>query len=274
MKYALKKADKVIVRDTKTGKHKCTITQIKSASLANTQDAVYAEGQDNVKLAVFDTNKEATLTFESGVISTGVLATQLGTEVKSVSNDTLILHREEFTLASGATTSVTLTYLAQGESGKEILWIYKADDSGEPGDAYGQNATTASATEFTYNATTGEITLPTGAFTAGDVVIVDYYPKFSETTVLENKSDNFTIAGDVYLFGFFTNLSNNQDEYLQVWAPSGRVGGSFDFSFGDQVAIQSVTVDANAAQRLGVMGLMWRMATYDFANATKASSGD
>lgn len=270
MKYALKKADKVIVRDSSTGKHKCTITQIKSASLSNTQDSVYAEGVDNVRLATFDTNKAATLTFESGVISTGVMSTQLGKDIATVTDNTGILHREEFTLTTGATTSVTLTYLASGTAGNEIKWIYKADNSGEPGTAYAQD-TAASAEKFSYAAATGVITLPTDAFAAGEVVIVDYYPTFSTSTVLENNSSSFTTTGDVYLFGFFTNLSTNADEYLQVWCPAGRVQGAFDFSFGDQVAIQSVSVEANASQNIATQGVMWKFTTYSLTNASKAT---
>lgn len=268
MKYALKKADKVIVRDSSTGKHKCTITQIKSASLANTQDSVYAEGTDGVRLATYDTNKAATLTFESGVISTGVLQTQIGKDMYTVKNNTKILYRESFKLAAGSTTSVTLTYLASGDTNSEIKWIYKADATGEPGEAYAQ-AASAGADKFAYAAATGIITLPTDAFSAGDTVIVDYYPTFSTSEVLENNSDAFSITADVYLLGFFTDLSNGTDKYMQVWCPAGRISGAFDFSFGDAVAVQSVTVDANASLNVNHEGVMWYLTTYNMTDAAK-----
>lgn len=270
MKYALKKARRVIVSDSVTKKHKCTIVQIKSASLANTQDSVYAEGVDGVKLAVFDTNKAATLTFESGVISTGVLQTQLGKDITTVTSNTSVKIREEFTLAAGSTTTVTLSYLASGTVGSEVLWIYKADASGEPGVGYAQ-AALASGTEFSYAAATGVVTLPTGGvFVAGDIVVVDYFPTLSTSEVLENNASSFSITGDVYVDGYFTNLATNADEYMQIFCPAGRIGGAFDFSFGDAVAVQSVTVDALASQKAGLVGVMWKITTYDLDNATTA----
>ena len=270
MKYALKKARRVMVYDPVTKKHKCTITEIKSASLSNTQDTIYATGSDGVRLAAYDTTKEATLTFESGVISTGVLQTQTGKDIAVVTNNTGVKIREEFTLASGSTTTVELTYLASGTAGSEIKWIYKADAAGEPGTASAQ-ATTASATEFSYAALTGIITLPTSGFAAGDVVIVDYYPTLSTSTVIENNATSFSVTGDVFVDGYFTDLSTGADIYMQIWCPAGRVGGAFDFSFGDNVAVQKTTIDALASQKVGQVGIMWKITTYDLANAAKAT---
>jgi hypothetical protein len=271
MKYGLKKIKRVIINDIKTKKHKCTIVEIKSGSLAQGQEIVWLEGQDGSRLAGYDTTKTSTLNFESGVISVGVLETQTGGTLKAVTNGTGIKLREYLTAGTGG-TSCTTTYLASGEAGKEILWIYPEDDTGDPdnANAYAQ-AGTASATEFSYAAATGVITLPTGKFAEGDTVIVDYYPTFDSYKELENNNSNFSFTGEVFVDCYMTDLSTQADVPAQIYCPAGRIGGAFDFSFGDTPAVQSVSIEALASQAAGKVGQMWVLRLYDLTEADTAS---
>jgi hypothetical protein len=258
MRYALKKVRRVIINDIVTGKHKATIVEIKSASLAAGQETLWAEGADGVRLAGFDSRKTSTLRFESGVLSTGVIEAQLGATKTTVSNGTGIKIREEFTLGAGETTEITLAHKARGTAGSEIKWIYKADATGEPDIPYAQDAS-ASATKFVYAPETKKITLPTGAFTAGDKVIVDYFPKFTSYTEIENNVDRFSFTGEVFLDGWWTDLSNKADVPLQLYCPAGKVSGAFDFAFGDAVATQSVEIEALTDSNR----TMWKLRNYD-----------
>jgi len=271
MKYALKKARRVIISDTVTGKHRCTITEITKADLTDGQSTVWALGANGVRLAGFDTTKTSTFKFDSGVLSDGVIQLQTGGTKTTVTNGTKIKVRDEFTL-SGTPTTVKLTYLASGAVGSEIKWIYKEDSSGEFSDSmsYAQ-AGTASSTAFSYAAATGIITLPTGIFSAGDIVGIDYYPTFSSYTEIENNSKNFSFTGEVFVDGYWTDLSTQADVALQLYCPAGKVSGAFSFSFGDAVAVQSIEIEALASQKAGQVGQMWVLRNYDLTTATKPS---
>lgn len=260
MRRLLKRAKRVIIDDIATGKHKATIVEIKTAQFAGGQDTDWATGADGIRLYGFDQNKTATLTFSSGVVSTGVIAMQVGGENEKIINGTGIKIREEFTL-SGSQTTVSIKNKASGLEGNEIKWIYKADSTGEPTTAYAQGAT-ASSTVFSYDAETRVITLPTGVFSAGEIVVVDYFPTFSEYSELANAADNFSFTGKVYVDGWFTDPCDSKDYLMQLYAPKGKVSGAYDLSFGDTSAVQNVEIEALGSPCGGENNL-WYLREYD-----------
>lgn len=261
MRYVLKQARKVTINDIVTKKHKVTITEIKTAQLTNGQETIYAEGADGTQLAAFDSKKTTQLTFESGVISTGVIEAQTGGALTTVSAGTDIKIEEEFTIGT-ATTTVTLGHKARGTTGNEVMWIYKLDSTGEEGTAYAQGAT-ASATVFSYDAATKVITLPTGAFADGDVVNVKYFPKFTSYTEIVNEADKFSFTGEVYFDAFWTDICTKQEVALQLYCAAGKVDGAFDFSFGDSVATQNVKIDALVDQCRGKTKSLFVLRNYN-----------
>lgn len=268
MRYVLKKSRRVIINDIVTGKHKVTIVEIKSAQIKNGQDTIWAEGADGVRLVGFDQNKTSALTFTSGVVSTGAIEAQTGATKTTVSNGSKIKIREEFTL-SGGVTKVTLGHKAIGDTGNEVKWIYKEDSTGELDKAYAQGAT-ASATEFAYDPTTKDISLPTGVFTDGDVVCIDYFPQFSTYDEISNDADKFSFTGEVFFDAYWTDTCTKKDIPLQMYCPAGKVSGNLDLSFGDAVATQSVEIEALADQCAGKQKTLWVLRNYNMENIIDA----
>lgn len=266
MRYVLKKARRVIINDIATSKHKVTITEIKSATLTDGQDTTWAEGANGVRLIGFDQNKTSTLKFESGVVSTGVIEAQTGGTKTTVTSGNSILITEEFTLSGGA-TSVTLGHKASGTAGAEVKWIYKEDSTGEPDVACPQ-AAEASATAFAYDSSTKVITLPTGKFTDGDVVYVQYKPTFSTYDEIANNADEFSFTGEVFFDAYWTDTCTKSDVPLQLYCPAGKVSGAFDLSFGDAVATQSIEIEALADQCAGKQKTLWILRNYDLEDIT------
>ena len=265
MRYVLKKARRVTINDTVTKKHKFTIVEIKSASLNNGQETQFAEGVDGSQLAAFDSKKTTQFTFESGVLSTGVIEAQTGGSLVEVTNGTAVKYIEEFTL-SGSATTITLAHKARGTTGNEVGWIYKEDSTGEPltdsSNSFAQGAT-ASATAFSYDATTKVITLPTGKFADGDTVYVEYFPKYTKYTELSNDADKFSVTGEVYVDAYWTDVCTKKDVALQLYCPAGKVSGAFEFTFGDSVATQKVTIDALVDQCRGKTKTLFTLRNYD-----------
>ena len=264
MRYVLKKARRVIINDIVTHKHKVTLVELKNAEITDGQDTLWAEGADGVRLVGFDSKKTSTLKFESGVVSTGAIAAQVGSDLVTVTNGNKIKIREEFTLGESPTT-ITLAHKASGTAGNEIMWIYKEDSTGEPSKEYAQ-AATASATEFSYDSSTKVVTLPTGAFSAGDVVCIDYFPTFSTYTEIENDADKFSFTGEIFFDGYWTDVCTKQDVALQLYCPAGKVEGTLDLKFGDAVATQSISIDALADQCAGKQKTLWVMRNYSMEN--------
>lgn len=264
MKYAFKKVRRIILNDLATKKHKVTLNDLKNFAIQGSQDTVYAEGTDGAKLAAFDINKVASITAENGAVDEGYLAIQVGGEVVKVTNGASILIREEFEIKEGDTT-VTLSYKASGATGNEVRYIYKADINGNPADDYTQNAT-ASATEFAYAPETKIITLPTDAFSAGDTVIVDYYPKFSEYEEITNEANKFSMSCEVIVDAWFTDLCSEKDVPLQIYLAKGKISGEIDMSAGDQAAVQNVSIES-LQQSCGTDKTLWVLRKYDMSKA-------
>ena len=257
MKYVLKKVRMMRVYDIATGEHKVTLGDLKTAQFTGSQETVYAEGADGAKLAAFDINKVAGFNATNGAIDDGYLALQVGAEPVTVTNGNAILIRKTIKTDDG--TKITLPYAASGEAGDEIKFIYAKGADGMPGKSYAQGST-ASATEFSY--TEKVITLPTGVFKAGDEIIVDFYPTFSQYTMIENDSTKFSMTGRVIVDAWFTDSCNEIDIPMQVVMDKGKISGEVDISFGDQVAVQNIAVEAMSTT-CDENKILWRMYTYD-----------
>lgn len=263
MKYAFKKVRRIIINDLATKKHKVTLNDLKNFKINGSQDTVYAEGQDGAKLAAFDVNKVASISAENGSVDEGYIALQVGSDIVKVTNGSSILIREEFPIKDGD-TSVTLSYKATGATGNEVKYIYKADSNGLPGDAYTQNSA-ASTTEFTYAPDTKTITLPTDVFSAGDTVIVDYYPKFSEYEEIANDADKFSMTGEIFVDAWFTDLCTAADVPLQLYQPKGKISGTIDLSAGDQAAVQNIEIESMTRACAGDSKNLWTLRKYDMS---------
>lgn len=264
MKYAFKKVRRIIINDLATKKHRATLNDLKSLKINGSQDTVYAEGQDGMRLVAFDVNKVASITAENGTVDEGYLALQAGSDTVKVTDGSSILIREEIGISEGQ-TSVTLKHKATGAAGNEVRYIYRADTNGLPGEAYTQNAT-ASDREFAYDPATKTVTLPTGAFHEDDTVIVDYYPAFKEYEEIANDADRFSMSGEVIVDAWFTDLCSEADVPLQLYLPKGKISGNIDLSAGDQAAVQNIEIEALARSCSGDARNLWTLRKYDMAN--------
>ena len=267
MKYALKKLRRIILADTVTDQHICTLNDLTTVKLSNTSDVVDATGSDGVILAEFDTKKTSEITATNGSIETGMIVAQTGSSEKVIANGTGIRYRESFTLTS--TTSITLGHKASGTAGAEIKYIYKADVNGNPSavstDVFTQGAT-ASATNFAYTPATKLITLPTAGFAVGDNVIVDYYPTFSTYSEIENNANEFGITAKVIVDGWFTDICSGKEKPLQFACGKGKILGKFDMEFGDKAAVQNIDIKVMSSACANDSQNLWKMLVYDSAN--------
>lgn len=267
MRYALKKVSRIRIFDPATDELKVILSDIKNATLTDGQETVYADGADGVHLAAFDNNKTSTLAGENGAIESGYIAMSVGANEEIVTNGTEVMLHEEIKTADG--TSVTLKHKAVGTAGAEIKFIYSLDSTGSIDKKYAQGSE-ASASEFKYEATTKTITLPTSIFKAGDTVVVEYFPTFSEYREITNESDKFSMTCAVRADCWFTDICTKQDVPLQMYMPSGKIDGNLEMAFGDQAAVQNFSIEAMTSGCAGSNKTLWKLFTYDEEDVTDA----
>lgn len=136
--------------------------------------------------------KKGVFTCTNTLISTGVLAVQMGTEKKVASTTSKIqMPTDEILEVNGG--KVTLTY----KPIDDVKYIYALVDNGIA-KSYKQGAT-VSATEFTIDAN-GEITVPTGV--TGQIY-VEYIREIDNGIKIDNDTDKFPKVGRLRVNAIF-----------------------------------------------------------------------
>ena len=266
MKYALKKIRRIIANDLATKAHLATISDLTNVSITGSQETVWAQGTDGERLVGFDINKVAGLTATNGTVNTDILALQVGSEVKKVTNGNGILLREKIKVTAEGQTTVVFPHAVSGSTGNEIGFIYKADKYGDPMNEFKYaQAAAASSTEFAYDTSTKTITLPTDAFAKDDVIIVDYRPTFSEYKELKNKSTSFSQTCEIIVDAWFTDLCDNTDIPLQLYLSKGKFAGNIDLAWGNAAAVQNITIEA-MSNICDEDKSLWVLRDYDLQN--------
>lgn len=263
MRYALKKVRKITGRDIATGKNKFVLSDLHNFTINGDSEVVWADGLDGTHLVGFDVNKTSSMEAENGTIVTGYLETQTGNTFKTVTNGKEVLFTETLIVNTG---KITTSHKASGTVGNEIGFVYPVDETGDPDtkNAYAQGAE-ASATVFSYDPETKEITLPTGVFSDGDKVYVEYFPTFTSYDELDNDSDKFSETVSVYVDAWFTDVCTKKDIPLQIVCKSGKVSGTINYTMGNDVAVQAVSIEAT--QGCGETNL-WKLFKYDMTDVS------
>lgn len=261
-KYVLKKVDKIRKYNSSTGVHDFTLGDLQSVKFSTSSDTVYAEGANGSHLAAFDQAKVVSLEATNGAIVSGALASTAGTTEVTVTAGNEIKLREKYKITS--TTKLVMNHVARGDVGVEIGWIYKGDGNGDPDSSnkFAQGAA-AGADTFSYDPATKTITLPTNVFKVGDTVIVDYHPRFSEYKKITSKSDEFSVAGDIWVDAWFTDLCTQDDVPMFLHMPAGKVSAKFDMSFGKEAAVQAITIEGVESSCAGASHVQWELYTAD-----------
>ena len=237
------------------------LEDIQSGSLNNEQETVYATGKNGVKIASADRNKAATLTATNGIIVDGVLATQVGSEVKV--GETIITY-PDLNLTTSNGTSVKLTYKPTGTVGSEFPFIYKRNSDGSLGERYAIGAE-ASETEFKYEAASNTVTLPTGKFSAGDTVAVFYDVKVTNGRSVSNVDNAYSKEARIVADIIAKDKCTGKAYWGQIVFPHGKIAGNFELTFGDEISVHNVAIEALSVgcNNTGVGKVLWEFYIVD-----------
>lgn len=221
--------------DIGTGAFKWVLDELQNAKIANTQETTDITGKQGRLLNTLKKNKAVTVSGSNGLISGGLLETQVGNVFES--KLTNIMYPDYLTVAGNKATT---TYKAVGTVGNEIETIYIRNSDNTLGKALTQ-AATAEAGKFAYDPTTREITFYAGDATADPVVPADvpdgteiavYYFRKIQANVLENMSDHYSEKVSLYVDAFAEDKCANIYR-VQFYIPKADFNGNFDLEFGE-----------------------------------------
>ena len=134
-----------------TGLPLCTLDELQTATIANTEDKQDITGKQGRKLTSLKRNKAVKVTGSNGMVSGGMLELQTGS--KFANKATEVQWADYLTVTSNAAAT---NYTAVGTAGAEISHILVKDKSGVPVKQLTQAAEAAAAT-FTYDPKTNRL---------------------------------------------------------------------------------------------------------------------
>lgn len=291
MKYALKKIRRIRVEGIGTndkGLHKATLDDLKNVSIKGSNDTEYAEGTDGARLAAFDIKKVSSIEATNGSIDSNFLALQVGADEDILNNSSEVKIREVRVITDVESFRQEL-YLEQkcGDITTIDASVCFADEYGNPTKAlFGGRAINDQKKNYfgCFTSTEDNILrdqkgqgdeIPIGKvllqfskqdFPAGSIMVIEYRPLINGTKIT-NDATKFSIPGKIYVDAWFTDLCTEEDMPLQLVMEKGKISGEYDYSFGDSVAVQNLTIEALTSVCFATGKNLWKLYTYDMENA-------
>ncbi len=219
-----------------TGLPLCTLDELQSATIANTEDKQDITGKQGRKLTSLKRNKAVKITGSNGMVSGGMLELQTGSKFENKATEVQWVDYLTVTGNAAATN-----YTAVGTTGAEISHILVKDKAGVPVKQLIQ-AAEASDTAFTYTPATKAIAF-TGIEDGTEVVV--YYKRKIQANVMENLSDTFSGKCMMYVDAFGEDKCANV-YHIQFFIPKADFSGNFDFAMGDNQTVHSFEAEALA----------------------------
>lgn len=264
-KYIVQNMERLSFFDLANGTCQFVVDDLQEATMTNEQETVYATGKNGVKIGSADRNKASRITATNGAIVDGVMAMQVGSEV--VTGKTIV-PKHFFMLTTADGTSADVTIKPIGEVGNEIPYIYKRNTDGTVGKPYAI-AANAGADTFKYDPVAKKITLPTGAFAAGETVYAFYDIEVSNAKKISNDEDKFSATGMLIADCFAKDICTDKSYYAKIVYPKAKASGNFELSFGNDPSVQNMEFEAlsggcgtTATKRL------WDFIVFDEEDAT------
>lgn len=264
-KYIVQNMERLSFFDLANGTCQFVVDDLQEATMTNEQETVYATGKNGVKIGSADRNKASRITATNGAIVDGVMAMQVGSDIVQ---GTTIVPKHFFMLTTGDGTSVEINVKPIGPVGNEIPYIYKRNIDGTVGKPFAI-AANANADNFKYDPTTKKITLPTGAFEAGEIVYTFYDIEVKDAKKISNDEDKFSATGMLIADCFAKDICTDKSYYAKIIYPKAKASGNFDLSFGNDPSVQNMEFEAlsggcgsSATKRL------WDFIVFDEDDAT------
>lgn len=244
-----------------------TLDELSQAQIQNTEDTEDVTGKNGRLLKTLKRNKSVTISGTNGVISGGMMATQVGSKFvqgsdKKVRVTEFITVKESNPAASGdnfASNVLTLT-----NSG-----VYAVKKTLTDGTTTDLTKVAADATLATgqYKVTGSGITFFAGDITDGNVLVVTYDKTVTGSSV-DNIADNEHYADTVKLYiNAFAEDKCGKVYRIQFYVPKADFSGSFDIELGGSQVTHAFEAKslAGGCGALTNRGLLWTYTVFEDA---------
>ena len=236
--------------DIVSGAFKWVLDELQNATIANTQETTDITGKQGRLLNTLKRNKAVTVSGNNGLLSGGMLETQVGNSFKN--KLTSIMYPDYLTVKDNKAVT---TYKAVGTAGNEIESVYLRNADGTLGEVLTQGESTSKGV-FTYDPSSKTLTFAADDAKDGTEIAV-YYFRQIQANVLENLSDQYSEKVSLYIDAFAEDKCANVYR-IQFFIPKADFNGNFDVQMGD-----SQTVHAFEARALaGACGTSGALLTY------------
>lgn len=217
--------------DIRSGAFKWLLDELQNAKIANSQDTTDITGKQGRLLGTMKKNKAVTVSGSNGLISGGLMGTQVGGDFEN--KLTNVMYPDYLTVSNNKAST---TYKAVGTAGNEIETIYIRNADGTLGKALTQDSAVGQG-KFTYDPGTKELAFyPGDDSTDPDVEdgaeIAVYYFRRIQASVLENLSDHYSEKVSLYVDAFGEDRCANVYR-IQFYIPKADFSGNFDLEFGE-----------------------------------------
>ena len=241
------------------------IDELQDATLSQTEDKVDITGKQGRKLTTLKRNKAVTISGTNGLVSSNLLAAQVGDEFENDPNAP-VMWCDILTVNSNA---ATLNYKAQGSTGNEVAELYVKDSSGAVTKKLEQDASVA-AGKFTYNAETKALAFNNGEIADGTEIAV-YYKRYIDASVLQNLSDHYSAKCQMYIDATGEDTCGNV-YHIQFYIPKADFSGQFDLALGGDQTTHAFEAEALAGS-CGTAGVLWTYTVFG-ANTADATGAE
>lgn len=222
--------------DIQTGNLKFVLDELQNASIANSEEKVDITGKQGRKLSSLKRNKAVTISGTNGMLSSGLLAAQTGSELTHKTTE--VLWTDYLTVATGNTASTS--YKAIGTAGDEIeeLWTKTADGVL---DQRLEQASAAAAGKFAYDPASKVLTFNSDVVAGTEIVV--YYKRKIAADVLENKSDVHGTKVMMYVDALGEDKCGNVYR-VQFYLPKVDFSGEFTVDLGDNQTVHAFEAES------------------------------
>lgn len=250
--------------DLQTGNLMFVLDELQNATIAQTQEKTDITGKQGRKLNSLKKNKAVTVSGTNGLVSSGLLGIQVGSDFEN-NKLTTVKWTEYITVESDG--EATISYTAIGSTGSEIDSVWVKDSDGMLAHVLEQGSEAGSG-KFTYTPQTKKLTFGTVLEESGEVQevkkgdeIVVSYERQIRGSVLENMSDNYSGKCALYIDAFAEDKCSNIYR-IQFYIPKADFNGEFSFEMGDNQTVHAFEAEALAGA-CGMSGALWTYTVFD-----------
>lgn len=258
--------EEIVAFDVVTGNYKFTMDELQNATLAQGQEVSEITGKQGRKLSNLKKNKTFTVSGSNGMLSGGLLETQVGGSFENKATE--VLWNESLTVSS---SEAITSYIAVGTAGAEITELYTKDTNGTLVASLEQ-AATASTGHFTYDPETKELGF--GSDIADGTEIFVYYKRKIMADVLENSSDSYSGKCSLFINALAEDKCSNIYR-IQFYVPKADFSGEFSLELGSDQTVHEFEAEGLAGA-CGTGGQLWTYTIFgsDSSDVTEDATED